>query len=322
MSDAWVWLAALASAVTVGMASYLLLRPRRALAPLVTPYVQVARRRLGHLPGAGELSGLAVDARSEDRAISGATAVLGPVLGPPVVALLALASRGSGGVENDRLARRLRQAGMDLSVEQFRLRQAGTAFGALVAATSLTVLSRAGGAAVLAAAVCGAVGGAMWWRGRLDSAWQRRTDTIRLELPTVALLLAVRVRVGLGPLESIRTLCDQATGQVATELQGALAAMTAGMGEESAMELAAEETPAPQAARLYRLLSSGLQGGGNDLADTLRSLADELRSERREEVERSSIRRRTAMVVPTLLLLAPPLVLFLAAPLPSIVLGR
>jgi hypothetical protein len=50
-------------------------------------------------------------------------------------------------------------------------------------------------------------------------------------------------------------------------------------------------------------------------------LSDDLRDSQREERHREAVRRRAAMLVPTIGVLAPIMLLFIAAPLPSIVLG-
>ena len=58
-----------------------------------------------------------------------------------------------------------------------------------------------------------------------------------------------------------------------------------------------------------------------DLGEALRALSDDLRDVRRDELRRQATRRRAAMLVPTIAVLAPIMLLFVIAPLPSIVLG-
>ena len=60
---------------------------------------------------------------------------------------------------------------------------------------------------------------------------------------------------------------------------------------------------------------------GVDLADGLRALSEDLRDARREEIRKSATKRRAAMLIPTIAVLAPVMLLFIAAPLPSIVFG-
>ncbi len=51
------------------------------------------------------------------------------------------------------------------------------------------------------------------------------------------------------------------------------------------------------------------------------ALSEDLRDTRREEIRKSATKRRAAMLVPTIAVLAPVMLLFIAAPLPSIVFG-
>jgi tight adherence protein C len=53
----------------------------------------------------------------------------------------------------------------------------------------------------------------------------------------------------------------------------------------------------------------------------LLALSDDLRDARREELRQAAVKRRAAMLLPTIGILAPIMLLFIAAPLPSIVFG-
>ncbi len=79
-------------------------------------------------------------------------------------------------------------------------------------------------------------------------------------------------------------------------------------------------THEPAAARLYRLLSASSRTGG-DVAQALLAVAADLRDPRGEQIARAAVRRRTAMLLPLLLFIAPVMVLFVAAALPSLILG-
>ena len=93
-----------------------------------------------------------------------------------------------------------------------------------------------------------------------------------------------------------------------------------GSSEPDAFRRAAELTPEPAAARTYKLFAAGAERGV-DLADGLRALSEDLRDARREEIRQTATKRRAAMLVPTIAVLAPVMLLFIAAPLPSIVFG-
>jgi hypothetical protein len=82
----------------------------------------------------------------------------------------------------------------------------------------------------------------------------------------------------------------------------------------------AQRTPEPSAARTYQMFAAGAERGA-DLADALLAAAEDIRDAHREELRRNAVRRRAAMLVPTIAILAPIMLLFIAAPLPAVVFG-
>ncbi len=94
-----------------------------------------------------------------------------------------------------------------------------------------------------------------------------------------------------------------------------LTAVRRGTAEPAAFRRAAELTPEPAAARTYKLFAAGAERGV-DLAAGLRALSEDLRDARREEIRKTATKRRAAMLVPTIAVLAPVMLLFIAAPLP------
>ena len=83
---------------------------------------------------------------------------------------------------------------------------------------------------------------------------------------------------------------------------------------------AAHHTAEPSAARLYRLYGSTWAAAGDPGA--LLALADSLRATRRDALARTMAKRRVAMALPLVAVIAPILILFVAAALPSIIFGR
>jgi Flp pilus assembly protein TadB len=121
-------------------------------------------------------------------------------------------------------------------------------------------------------------------------------------------------------VQAVRRIVERGDGAVVDELSDVLDMLRHGATEPAAFRRAADLTPEPAAARTYRLFATGVERGV-DLADGLRSLSDDLRDARREEIRKTAVRRRAAMLVPTIAVLAPVMLLFIAAPLPSIVFG-
>ena len=157
-------------------------------------------------------------------------------------------------------------------------------------------------------------------RGRLDSAIGARREVMRIEIYTINQLLAMRVRAGGGVVQAVRAITQRASGEVAGELEEALRLHRAGWTGPDAFRRIAELTPEPFCARTYRLLAAA-EERGTDLAAGLLSLSDDVRETRRESIRRNATKRRAAMLIPTIAILAPVLILFVAAPLPYLITG-
>jgi tight adherence protein C len=134
-------------------------------------------------------------------------------------------------------------------------------------------------------------------------------------------LLAMHVRTGAGAMQAVQRIVERGHGAVVDELSEVLTWTRSGMGEADAFRHAAEVTPEPSAARTFQLLAAGVERGV-DLGGGLLALSADIRDARRQQVHKDAVRRRAAMLVPTIAILAPIMLLFIAAPLPSIVLGH
>ena len=221
---------------------------------------------------------------------------------------------------DEHLRLKLRQAGFhDLTAEEYRVRALGqaalftTAGGAIGIAIQSPLLT-------LLLALCGLVYGATRWKGRIDRAIEDRRDRLRLELYTVNQLLAIHLRTGAGPVQATQRIVDRGTGAMVEELDSVLTWVRSGVSEPQAFRRAAELTPEPSVARTYKLFAAGAERGV-DLAGALRALSEDLRDARREDLRRMATKRRAAMLVPTIAILAPIMLLFIAAPLPSVIFG-
>lgn len=282
--------------------------PTPRLAPRVRPYHHGVRAALG----------LAPDTTSTASNRGVVRDLFGPLLHSSTARVAAMIeSRG-----DDVLARRLHQAGRpDVRVDDHRMQQ--VAYGALGAAAfgAAAAFALRTAIATVAFVVIGFVWGASRVRAAIDRAIDRRATRLRLELPTVAQLLALHVRAGAGPIQALQRFAERGRGALAAELRAVVAAVRAGSHEVDAFQRAAELTPAPEVARVHLLFANGVERGA-DLASALLAIADDLRDTRRDEVRRRAIKSRAAMLLPTIGILAPVMLLFIAAPLPSIVFGN
>lgn len=143
---------------------------------------------------------------------------------------------------------------------------------------------------------------------------------MRIEIYTINQLLAMRVRAGGGVIQAVKATVDRGTGEVVSELAEALRLHRSGWRGPDAFRRIAELTPEPFCSRTYRLLASAEERGA-DLASALLSLSEDVRETRRESIKRTATKRRAAMLVPTIAILAPVLILFVAAPLPYLITG-
>ncbi|HXV71019.1 MAG TPA: type II secretion system F family protein [Acidimicrobiia bacterium] len=162
--------------------------------------------------------------------------------------------------------------------------------------------------------------GATRVKGRLEKAIDARRERMKIEVYTVNQLLAMRVRAGGGVIQAVKATVDRGHGEVVAELAEALRLHRSGWRGPDAFRRIAELTPEPFCSRTYRLLASAEERGA-DLAGALLSLSEDVRETRRESIKRTATKRRAAMLVPTIAILAPVLILFVAAPLPYLITG-
>jgi tight adherence protein C len=305
--SALAWLAALGAGCGAAAVAALAVPPPRRLAGRVRPYTVVTRSRLGCPP-------------DPVPAVPGGA--IGGIVGlftAPVASALRSVSRLLEARGDAHLSLRLAQAGVDGSPDAYRLRLARAAFVGGAGGLAAGALVASPGVAVLLGA-CGFVAGASRVRGALDRAIAERAARMRQELYTVNQLLAIHLRTGAGPFQAVQRAVDRGRGAVVAELHAVLTLVRYGMREAEAFRRVAGRVPEPTVARTLQLFAAGAERGA-DLADGLLALSEDLRDARREELRRQAVRRRAAMLAPTIGILAPIMLLFIAAPLPSLVFG-
>jgi len=221
---------------------------------------------------------------------------------------------------------RLRQAGWFTGLSEpemlmrYRLAQLRALVIGVASAAALGQVLSVSVALRLVLVVLAIVFGATKTRGRLAKAIEARRDTMKVEIYTVNQLLAMRVRAGGGVIQAVRATTERGSGEVIAELGEALRLHRSGWRGPDAFRRIAELTPEPFCSRTYRLLASAEERGA-DLAGALLSLSEDVRETRRESIKRTATKRRAAMLVPTIAILAPVLILFVAAPLPYLITG-
>lgn len=308
-------LAVVLTGVVAAGAAAQLKPPTRRLAGRVRPYSVAARTALGR---PADVAPVAAPARHR-------TALM-RLLGPLLERAARFVGRHLDGSSDERLLLRLRQADLlgdvpaSRRVLELRTREVGTAVAWAALAATAGVAITLPPAAVVTVGLLGMLAGATRWRARIDRRIEDRRARMRIELYTVNQLLALSIRVGGGIVQALRRIVDRGNGAVVDELAEVLALHESGLSIAEALGRAAAQTPEPQVARTYRLLAAGAHHGA-DLAEALLDHSEDVRETRREALKRAATRRRAAMLVPIIGVLAPVMLLFIIAPLPSLIFG-
>ena len=290
------------AAVTVGLSTAAIaaavLYPRRPLAQRVRPYGAQARLTLGlppdithiRLPVPKQLRSIAQKLASRFTPLSDETlrvrlvqADLFPTL-PPAERPAAFQTRVVGGVI---------------------VSAVGVGFGGLI---NLGLVGLIAGIAV------GAALALMIQLGRVQRAIKTKARRLREELHTVNQLLALRARAGATVLELITYITGRLQGAVASELQYVVDIHHRGTPLPDALRAAATNTPEPAAGRTYQLLAQTQERGG-DPAEDLLALGRSLRTDYRHDMRRSEQRARARLTIPVIIIMMPPIGIFLLSPL-------
>ena len=298
--------AVVCSGITAAAAASLIVKPWSRLGPRVRPYSIASIVSLGGIPELGPAPG-----NSISRTLDRLAGWLGRVVGESSEGEMRLKLRQADLFPNVPEERRL---------EAYRLRQLSSmaVWIGLGFVGAIALGMRVGGA--LAVAGLAGLAGVTRWRGRLERAVDDRRTRLRIEVYTVNQLLAMRVRVGGGVVQAVRYVVDRGAGVMASELAEVLRLHRSGVPASEALARAARVTCESHVARTYWLLSSAEERGA-DLAGALLALSEDVREARREAIRRTATKRRAAMLIPTIAILAPIMLLFVAAPLPRIVFG-
>jgi tight adherence protein C len=233
------------------------------------------------------------------------------LFGPSLRAGAVRLERLLGGAASVR--RRLSRAGIDRTVEEFRIEQvlwgaAGFGLGLLIALVSLSLgFGNPVGLLVLAAFL--AVIGVLSRDTYLTTQVRRRERRLLAELPTVAELLALSVAAGEGPAAALDRVARSCRGELAIELQRVLAETRAGEPLVRALDALADRTGLVALSRFADGLAVALERG-TPLADVLRAQAGDIREASRRELIESGARREVSMMIPVVFLVLPVTIAF------------
>jgi tight adherence protein C len=238
------------------------------------------------------------------------------LVGPVLTDVAAWVDRAVGGTASVR--RRLMQAGLATTVEQFRVEQVVWGAGGLLVGLLLAVVSalRGGASSPLAFLVLSlalAVAGVLARDRLLTTAVRRREARMLAELPTVAELLALTVAAGEGPVGALERVTRLSSGELSGELGRAVADARAGASLVTALEAMAARTGLPALARFVDGMAIAVERG-TPLADVLRAQAVDVREQGRRALLEAGGRKEIAMLVPVVFLVLPVTIVFALFP--------
>lgn len=220
---------------------------------------------------------------------------------------------GSGSVR-----RRLGGLGGNTSVEEFRIEQVVWGVVAMLAGAGLVAAATAirGGADPLlvgASALVSLVSGVLardWWLGRQ---LERRERAMLAEFPVVADLVALSVVAGEAPVDALQRVCRLTHGELARDLDSALARFRAGTPITRALTDLAERTTFEPFSRFIQGLVVALERG-TPLAEVLRAQAVDAREVSKRALLEAGGQKEITMMVPVVFLILPLTVLFALYP--------
>ncbi|RJT88395.1 type II secretion system F family protein [Cryobacterium melibiosiphilum] len=241
--------------------------------------------------------------------------VLGSLAAPMLGSLTRLLARILGGA--DAIERRLRQAGLTLTSDEFRFRQLVWALGAFAAGAVVVLVAPAARSLPvplqLVAPLLAGLGGALGREALLQRAATRRLARMSSELPTVLEFLTLSLSAGEGILDSIRRVATSSSGELARELGGVVTDVHAGVPLAAALASMARRLDLPAVTRFTDQVTGALDRG-SPIAEVLRAQAQDAREQAKRDLLETAGKKEVAMLVPVVFLILPMTVLFAIFP--------
>lgn len=207
---------------------------------------------------------------------------------------------------------RLRRAGSNLSVDQFRAEQVvWSVVGLVVGLVVSGVLAASRGSSPLTVAIGVAAFAARDYVLTRDVA--RRESEMVAELPTIAELLALSVGAGEGALGALERIVATTAGELAKELSQTLAQVRAGAPLSEELRALARRTGASGVRRFADATATAIDRG-TPLAAVLRAQAQDARAAGRRELMEQGGKKEIAMMVPVVFLILPITIVFAVFP--------
>jgi tight adherence protein C len=208
--------------------------------------------------------------------------------------------------------------GSRLTVEEFRIEQvvwgaSGMLGGGLLVGLGGWARGSVDPVLVAVAALAGLLGGVLGRDWYLSHQLARREAAMLAEFPVFADLLALAVVAGEAPPDALQRVCRLTGGELARDLEGALARARTGVALTTALTDVAERATLEPFARFVQGIVVGLERG-TPLADVLRAQAVDVREIGKRALLEAGGRKEISMMVPVVFLVLPVTVLFALYP--------
>ncbi|WP_370289436.1 type II secretion system F family protein [Nocardioides sp.] len=211
------------------------------------------------------------------------------------------------------IRRRLLRAGLNMTVQDFRVQQVLWGLSGLLAAVAWGLLRSITGSPDPVTPVLACVGafvaGVLLRENRLTSQVKSREAAIVAELPAVAELLALSVAAGEGPVAALDRVVRRSGGEFSRDLAGVLARIRTGEPVTDAFDRLAATTGLPVVARFAHGVAVAVERG-TPLADVLHAQAADVREAGRRDLIERAARKEVVMMIPVVFLILPVTVLF------------
>ena len=209
--------------------------------------------------------------------------------------------------------RRLQRAGLDRTIQDFRIEQVVSGLTGFGAAAALSLLRALGGVGSVGSAVVfcllGFVCGVFLRDNRLSTQVKNRERQILTEFPTVAELLALSVAAGESPVSALDRVVRRSHGALSEDLSRVLARVRTGEPVGIAFESLARSTGLPIVARFATGITVAMERG-TPLADVLHAQAADVREAGRRLLIETAARKEIAMMAPVVFFVLPVTILF------------
>ena len=298
MSALWgALLGAVAGLGTLLVVSRVAVLRRPQLAVRVLPYVRDVPMR---------------DSTPAARAVtSSPTSAAAGIFGPVLRSAADVVERLLGGSTSVR--RRLERAGLDRTVQEFRVEQVVwglVGFAAAAAVSLFRALGGVGGAgSAVVFCVLGLACGVFLRDNRLSTQVKNRERQVLTEFPTIAELLALSVAAGESPVSALDRVVRRSHGALSEDLSRVLARVRTGEPVGVAFETLARSTGLPIVARFATGITVAMERG-TPLADVLHAQAADVREAGRRLLIETAARKEIAMMAPVVFFVLPITILF------------